>query len=114
MLENFPPSPPKNSYILWTKRVFAHILSSEYLGSYKSISYEVICMFVVHYFENKNLLLTQLVQNVPAVEDTIKIKGRKGKVINVTDIDGRNIHVQIELDRIVKKSAVVDPKKKRR
>nr|WP_304214100.1 hypothetical protein [Fredinandcohnia onubensis] len=71
-------------------------------------------MFVVHYFENKNLLLTQLVQNVPAVEDTIKIKGRKGKVINVTDIDGRNIHVQIELDRIVKKSAVVDPKKKRR
>jgi hypothetical protein len=71
-------------------------------------------MFVVHYFENKNLLLTQLVQKVPVVEDAIKIKGRKGKVINVTDIDGRNVHVQIELDRIVKKSAVVDPKKKRR
>lgn len=71
-------------------------------------------MFVVHYFENKNLLLTQLVQKVPAVEDAIKIKGRKGKVINVTDIDGRNVHVQVELATVVKKSALVDPKKKRR
>ncbi|WP_099352932.1 hypothetical protein [Fredinandcohnia onubensis] len=71
-------------------------------------------MFVVHYFENKNLLLTQLVQNVPAVEDAIKIKGRKGKVTNVTDIDGRNVHVQVELATVVKKSALVDPKKKRR
>jgi hypothetical protein len=71
-------------------------------------------MFVVHYFANKNLLLTQLVQNVPVVEDAIKIKGRKGKVINVTDIDGRNVHVQVELATVVKKSALADPKKKRR
>lgn len=71
-------------------------------------------MYVVHYFENKNLLLTQLVQNVPAVEEVIKIKGKKGKVIKVTDIDERNVQIQVELDRIVKKNAVVDPKKRRR
>ncbi|MEH7237482.1 hypothetical protein [Bacillus sp. JJ1562] len=71
-------------------------------------------MYVVHYFENKNLLLTQLVQIVPSVDEVIKIKGRKGKVSKVNDIDERNIHVYVELDRIVKKNAVVDPKKKRR
>ncbi|RFB18845.1 hypothetical protein DZB84_00895 [Bacillus sp. HNG] len=71
-------------------------------------------MYVVHYFENKNLLLTQLVQTVPSVDDAIKIKGKKGKVSKVIDIDERNIHVQVELDRIVKKKAVDDSKKKRR
>ncbi|MFS0823396.1 hypothetical protein [Bacillus sp. 1P02SD] len=71
-------------------------------------------MYVVHYFENKNLLLTQLVQTVPSVDDAIKIKGKKGKVSKVIDIDQRNIHVQVELDRIVKKKTVDDSKKKRR
>ncbi|THE11733.1 hypothetical protein E1I69_14100 [Bacillus timonensis] len=71
-------------------------------------------MYVVHYFENNNLLLTQLVQTVPSVDDSIKIKGKKGKVSKVIDIDERNIHVQVELDRIVKKKAVDDSKKKRR
>ncbi|MEH7382195.1 hypothetical protein V7138_17170 [Bacillus sp. JJ1533] len=71
-------------------------------------------MYVVHYYENKNLLLTQLVQNVPSVDEAIKIKGRKGKVTNVTDIDERNIQVQVVLDRIVKKNAVSDLKKKKR
>ncbi|MEH7223475.1 hypothetical protein V7112_06615 [Bacillus sp. JJ1566] len=71
-------------------------------------------MYVVHYFENKNLLLTQLVQNVPSVDEVVKIKGRKGKVTKITDIDERNVHVQIELERIVKKKAVDDSKKRRR
>ncbi|MDR4886205.1 hypothetical protein RGU12_01425 [Fredinandcohnia sp. QZ13] len=71
-------------------------------------------MYVVHYFENKNLLLTQLVQTVPSVDDAIKIKGKKGKVSKVIDIDERNIHIQVELDRIVKKKTVDDSKKKRR
>ncbi|WP_010281921.1 hypothetical protein [Bacillus timonensis] len=71
-------------------------------------------MYVVHYFENKNLLLTQLVQNIPAVEEVIKIKGRKGKVTKITDIDEKNVHVQVELDQIVKKKAVDDSKKRRR
>ncbi|MEH7384482.1 hypothetical protein V7147_03560 [Bacillus sp. JJ1521] len=71
-------------------------------------------MYVVHYFENKNLLLTQLVQNVPSVDDAIKIKGKKGKVSKVTNIDEKNVHIQVEIERIVKKNPVLDPKKRRR
>ncbi|MCC3357290.1 hypothetical protein [Bacillus sp. REN16] len=71
-------------------------------------------MYVVHYFENKNLLLTQLVQNVPAVDEAIKIKGKKGKVLKVTNVDNRNVHIQVEFERIVKKNPVVDPRKRRR
>lgn len=71
-------------------------------------------MYVIHYFENKNLLLTQLVQNLPSVDDAIKIKGKKGKVSKVTNIDERNVHIHVELERIVKKNPVVDPKKRRR
>ncbi len=71
-------------------------------------------MYVVHYFENKNLLLTQLVQNVPTVDEAIKIKGKKGKVTKITDIDARNIHVQVQLDPIVIKKAIDDSKKRRR
>ncbi|WP_453996557.1 hypothetical protein [Bacillus nitroreducens] len=71
-------------------------------------------MYVIHYYENKNNLLTQLVQNIPAVDDVIKIKGRKGKVINITYNDERNVHVQVELERKVKKKAIDDSKKRRR
>ena len=36
-------------------------------------------MFSVHYFENKNKVLSQCLQRVPEVNENLKIKGRRGK-----------------------------------
>ena len=41
-------------------------------------------MFVVHFLENKNVLVSQLLKNVPTVGEDVVIKGRKGKVSSVT------------------------------
>jgi len=72
-------------------------------------------MYVVHFFANKNLLLTQYRSGIPAVNEELKIKGRKGKVTNVTAIDEKNVHVLLELEVIKAKSKfVVDNKKSRR
>lgn len=37
-------------------------------------------MYSVNFFENKILLLTQMLQNVPGEGQDLKIKGRKAKV----------------------------------
>jgi len=71
-------------------------------------------MVAVHFFENKTLLLSQLRQNVPATGEELKIKGKKAKVLLVTDIDNTNVHIQVAVEKIVKKNPVDDAKKKRR
>ncbi|MFS0864375.1 hypothetical protein [Fredinandcohnia sp. 179-A 10B2 NHS] len=71
-------------------------------------------MYFVHYYENKNLVLTQFVQNVPSVGQDIKIKGRKGQVSDVTNIDERNYHILVSLETKSKNKLTLDPKKKKR
>ncbi|WP_026573024.1 hypothetical protein [Bacillus sp. UNC438CL73TsuS30] len=73
-------------------------------------------MFVVYFFENKNLLLTQLLQRVPSVGEDLKIKGRKGKVSSVTSVDEQKFQVQIVLEVVNKNklAAVVDNSKKKK
>jgi hypothetical protein len=72
-------------------------------------------MFAVHFLENKNVLLTQLLRTVPAEGETIKIKGRKGTVAKVTNVDEKNIQVQVVLEKVNKnKQAALDPAKKKR
>ncbi|OIK09284.1 hypothetical protein BIV60_24405 [Bacillus sp. MUM 116] len=74
-------------------------------------------MFVVYFFENKNLLLTQLLRHVPSVGEDLKIKGRKGKVSSVTNVEEQKFHVQIVLETVKKTtlvSAADNSKKKKR
>jgi predicted phosphatase len=71
-------------------------------------------MFVVYFFENKNLLLSQLLKRVPVVGEDLSIKGRKGKVSSVTSIDDRKIHVQIVFEIIKKGKSILDPAKKKK
>jgi hypothetical protein len=71
-------------------------------------------MFVVHFFENKNALLNQLLKRVPAVGEDLTIKGRKGKVTSVTEVDEKTVHVQVTLETIKKASLVADPGKKKK
>lgn len=72
-------------------------------------------MFAVHFYEKRNLILSQLLNQVPTINSEIKIKGRKGKIINITEIEQNKFHIQVELES-VKKQAIVNPidKKKRR
>lgn len=73
-------------------------------------------MFAVHFIENNNVLLTQLLNRVPAEGEEIKIKGRKAKVSSVKDIDELNVHVQviIEVVNVNKNKLVVDNSKKKK
>ena len=72
-------------------------------------------MFAVHFLENKNLLLSQLLKRVPSVGEDLKIKGRKAKVSSVNRVDEKIFHVQVILESINKsKLVVVDNSKKKK
>ncbi|MBK0009592.1 MULTISPECIES: hypothetical protein [Priestia] len=71
-------------------------------------------MVAVHFFENRKLLLSQLRENIPSTGDDLKIKGRKGTVVLVNDIDEKNVHVEVALEKVVKKNLALDNTKKKR
>lgn len=71
-------------------------------------------MFVVHFYEQKNEMLNQLLKRVPVVGEDLRIKGRKGKVASVTEIDEKTYHVQVILEAKAKPGAAVDPGKKKK
>jgi hypothetical protein len=71
-------------------------------------------MFDVYFFENKNLLLSQLLKRVPSVGEDLTIKGRKGKVSSVTSINEKKIHVQVILENVNKTKLIVDNSKKKK
>lgn len=73
-------------------------------------------MIVLQLFENKSLILTQLVKQIPSIEENVKIKGRKGKVISVKEIENNLYHVQIAFEQVIKapSKVVLDPKKRKR
>lgn len=71
-------------------------------------------MFVVYFYEDKNVLLSQFRNEYPSVGEDVKIKGRKGKVISVNDLDERYIHVQVVLEKVKKAQFIEDPRKRKR
>ncbi|WP_421662100.1 hypothetical protein [Lysinibacillus telephonicus] len=72
-------------------------------------------MFAVHFYEKNNLLLSQLLNQVPSINSEIKIKGRKGKIVSITEIDENKFHIQVELEAVKKQATLssIDKKKKR-
>ncbi len=72
-------------------------------------------LFAVHYYEKNISVLSQCLRRIPSIDENIKIKGRKGKIVNVTQIEDNKYHVQVELEKVVKKTALLkDDKKKKR
>jgi len=71
-------------------------------------------VFAVHYFENKTHLLSQCLQRVPEVNENLKIKCRKGKVLEVIQIEGSKYHVYVELEKKNNKKQLLNDDKKRR
>lgn len=72
-------------------------------------------LFAIHFFENKTPLLSQCLERIPQVNEDLKIKGRKGKVANVTEIEENKYHIHVVFEKIIKKETLrKDDKKKRR
>ena len=71
-------------------------------------------MINVIFYENKHLLLSQLLNTVPSVGEDVKIKGRKGKITSVNSIDEKKIHIQVAFEKIDKSKVVVDNSKKKK
>lgn len=71
-------------------------------------------MFAVHFFEKNIIVLTQVLRDIPAVNDDLKIKGRKGKVIAVQETEENGIHVLVEFEKVIDKASIKDLGKKKR
>jgi len=71
-------------------------------------------MYVVHFYEEKLVVLSQLRSGYPEVGEDVKIKGRKGKVLSVNQEDERIIHISVLLEKATKNKFVEDPRKKKR
>ncbi len=71
-------------------------------------------MFVVYFFENRNLLLSQLRNTTPSEGEAITIKGRKGKIESVTALNDGKVHVQVILDAVLKGKNTADLAKKKK
>ena len=63
-------------------------------------------MFAVHFIEKKTIILTQVLRSIPSIDDLLKIKGRKGKVVSVQETTEKNIHVQVEFEKGVDKNKI--------
>lgn len=72
-------------------------------------------MMVIHFYENRTEILNQFVVRIPDVDEDIRIKGRKAKVTQVTQIDENNYHVRVIYEKITKKQPLTKElgKKKR-
>jgi len=71
-------------------------------------------MFVTHFYEGKTSVLSQLLVNLPTVEENIKIKGRKAKIIGVNQINNNNYQVRVVFEIIPKKQPIKELGKKKR
>lgn len=71
--------------------------------------------FAIHYLENNTPVLSQCLERIPEVDENLKIKGRKGKVVNVVQLENNKYQVHVALEKIDKTPLLLkDDKKKKR
>jgi hypothetical protein len=86
-----------------------HILCKKF--EYK----EIQIMAVVHYIEERTIVLSQYLAQIPSIDENIKIKGRKGKVLSVKEVEENHFHVHVFLEPKLKNQPISkDAKKKKR
>ena len=71
-------------------------------------------MYGIHFYENNTLVLSQFLKSIPSVDENIKIKGRKGKVLSVKMVDENKYQVHVVFDPIVIRPLKVTDNKKRK
>ncbi|WP_042347891.1 hypothetical protein [Bacillus massiliigorillae] len=59
-------------------------------------------MIAIHFFENKTLVFSKLAQSIPTVDEQIKIKGRKCKVLSIKEIEDNVTHVHVCFEPVIK------------
>lgn len=64
-------------------------------------------LFAIHYLENNTPVLSQCLERIPEVDEDLKIKGRKGKVVNVVQIEESKYQVHVILEKINKKTSFI-------
>lgn len=71
-------------------------------------------MYNVYFFNKRNLLLCQLLQQVPTEGQNLTIKGRKIKVSTVQNMDEK-YYVDVTFEAVKKsKASGIDPSKKKK
>lgn len=70
-------------------------------------------LFAIHYLENNTPVLSQCLERIPQVNEHLKIKGRKGKVVNVIQIKDNKYHVHVVLEKIINKEPLLKKDKKK-
>lgn len=73
-------------------------------------------MYAIHFYENNDYVLNQVLRNIPAVDDALTLKGRKGKVLRIEEIKENVYYVFVEFEKVVdkKKLAAEELAKKKR
>ena len=69
-------------------------------------------MYGIHFYENNTLVLSQFLKSIPSVDENIKIKGRKGKVVTVKMVDENKYQVHVVFDPIIKSPLKANDNKK--
>lgn len=72
-------------------------------------------MFAVHFFEKNKLFISKLLNEVPALGSEIKLKGLKGWITEVSEIEEHKFRIQVEFEATKKAPLVsaVDKKKRK-
>ncbi|MFJ8262001.1 hypothetical protein ACIQ4I_08620 [Rummeliibacillus sp. NPDC094406] len=71
-------------------------------------------MFTVQFLDNKEIVLSQLLRKVPSVNEELKIKGRKGKIFNVVQVDDNKFQIHLIFEKKKKPIVFNDVDKKRK
>ncbi|MBO2537130.1 hypothetical protein [Rummeliibacillus suwonensis] len=56
-------------------------------------------MYIVHFYENKTIVLSQYRETLPAINDPVKIKGRKGTVVDILTTAENKFHVLVAFEK---------------
>lgn len=73
-------------------------------------------MYAIHFYENNNYVLNQVLRNIPAIDESVTLKGRKGKVMRIEEIKENVYYVFVEFEKVVdkKKLAAAELAKKKK
>ena len=62
-------------------------------------------MFTVQFLDNKEIVLSQLLRKIPSVNEELIIKGRKGKIVNVVQMNDNKFQIHLIFEK--KKKPIV-------
>ncbi|ARK24319.1 hypothetical protein SporoP37_06320 [Sporosarcina sp. P37] len=62
-------------------------------------------MYAIHYFEDKVEVLNVASRIIPAADESVRIKGRNGKIVSVEKVGETKYFVVVEFEKIVEKSS---------